>query len=129
MIKEFIVSVAIAMASGTAPETLSQAEPSPTAAGQKLFIRCSSCHAMSAEAPPELGPHLEGIVGRPAAAVKGFNYSEALAAEDFIWDEALLDQWLKNPDILVPGMCMSFTGLSRPEQRQALIEYMKGPQS
>lgn len=66
------------------------AETSPDArAGKKHFIRCNACHSTSSDARPLTGPHLEGIVGRRAAAVEGFNYTERLRAQGFVWDEAL----------------------------------------
>ena len=71
------------------------------------------------------GPHLQGIVGRRAAALTGFDYSSALRAEQVIWDEQLLDAWLANPDLVAPDMCMPFTGMQDAEKRKALIEYLK----
>ncbi|GEM_PF-746737 len=108
-------------------------QPSLEEIGRKQFIRCASCHAMSADAQPrgaiaDVGPHLEGIVGRPLAAVAGFPYSDALREGDFVWDEEMLDRWLTRPQDLVPGMCMPFMGLSRADLREALIAYLKNPQ-
>ncbi len=96
-------------------------------AGKQEFIRCAGCHALSATAEAKLGPHLEGIVGRRAAAVEGFSYSEALRAEDVVWTEATLDRWLENPRMVAPGMCISFAGLPDPYVRKALIAYLKNP--
>lgn len=107
-------------------------QPSLEEMGKKQFIRCSSCHALSAQARPsgpgaDVGLHLEGIVGRRVAAVEGFAYSEALRAEDFVWDEEMLDKWLERPQDVVPGMCIPYRGLARPELRKALIAYLKKP--
>lgn len=96
-------------------------------AGKQEFIRCAGCHALSATAEAKMGPHLAGIVGRRAAAVDGFPYSEALRAEELIWTEATLDQWLENPRTVAPGMCISFLGLPDPYVRKALIAYLKNP--
>lgn len=95
--------------------------------GKKHFIRCAACHSVSAQARPTTGPHLEDIVGRRVASVEGFAYSDALRAKDFIWDEARLDEFLKSPRDTHPGMCLTFMGLSRPEDRAALIAYLKAP--
>ena len=96
-------------------------------AGRKLFIRCVACHSMSATARPMTGPHLEGIVGRPAASLPDFTYSEMMRAQDFVWDEARLDAFLESPHKLNPGMCLTFMGLPKPEDRAALIAYLKDP--
>lgn len=119
---------AILIATASFAASAAFAEPvSMAQAGKKHFIRCVACHSMSAEAPSNLGPHLEGIVGRKVAAVEGFKYSDALRAHDFVWDEAQLDRWLKSPQADVPGMCLPFMGLAKPEDRQAFIAYLKNP--
>jgi len=108
------------------------AEPADEAAlvasGKKQFMRCSACHTMQAGGSSELGPHLEGIVGREVAALSDFAYTEELREEQFIWDEARLDQWLERPDEMAPpGMCRPFRGLRSEAARRALIAYMKNP--
>ena len=85
---------------------------------------------MNAEADSSAlaGPHLEAIVGRKVAAVEGFEYTEALRAQTFVWTEEQLDKWLERPQQLVPDMCMPFMGLANPDVRKALIAYLKNPQ-
>ena len=73
------------------------------------------------------GPHLEGIVGRQAGAVTDFAYSDVLRGKDFVWDEAKLDAFLQSPQTEHPGMCLTFGGLPKPEDRSALIVFLKGP--
>ncbi|MDR2857953.1 MAG: c-type cytochrome [Novosphingobium sp.] len=101
--------------------------PSPAQTGRKLFIRCAACHSTSADARPLVGPHLAGLVGRKVASVEGFAYSQRLPAQQFAWDETRLDRWLTAPQADFPGMCLPFTGLARPEDRAALIAYLKNP--
>lgn len=99
--------------------------------GRSQFLHCNACHVADAAAPPpfgdSLGPHLEDIVGRPSASVDGFAYTEALRALDLVWDEETLDLWLQQPQALVPAMCEPFMGISNPENRKALIAYLKNP--
>jgi cytochrome c2 len=101
------------------------------AAGRSQFLHCNSCHVVDAAAPPpfgdSLGPHLEGIVGRPAASVEGFAYTEELQAMDLVWDEETLDSWLRQPQAMVPSMCEPFTGIASPKSRKALIAFLKDP--
>lgn len=62
--------------------------------GAPLFESCSSCHALSADAPALPGPHLEGLFGRQVGSVPGFTYSPALSGKDFDWDIASLRSFL-----------------------------------
>lgn len=96
--------------------------------GKKRFLNCNGCHTVSADAPPELGPHLEGIVGRKAGTVEGFGYTPEFSALDLVWTEAELDRFLQDPQALVPELCMPFRGLRKPEDRAALIIWLKNPQ-
>lgn len=104
----------------------SQQQTRPAAAaGERQFMLCAGCHAMSADAEPMFGPHLQGIVGRRAAALPDFDYSDALRAEQVTWDAQLLDDWLANPDLVAPDMCLPFNGIQDAGKRKALIEYLK----
>lgn len=93
-------------------------------AGRKQFIRCTACHSTNPD-DRRTGPHLNGIVGRPVAALPGYRYSDALRAQAFTWDEGQLDLLLQNPQAIVPGLCLPFRGLTRAEDRQALIAYLR----
>lgn len=101
--------------------------PASADAGKRHFVRCVACHSVIADAPPKLGPHLQGIVGRQVASVENYAYSDAMRAQNHTWDEARLDQWLKAPQADIPGLCLPFMGLAKPEDRQALIAYLKDP--
>lgn len=97
--------------------------------GAKYFrFRCGGCHEMSAEKGSSFGPHLEGIIGRPVAAVKGYDYSAVLKEVDFIWTEEVMDSWLAKPESLLPGMCMTFKGVPDEKVRNAMIVFMKESQ-
>ncbi len=97
--------------------------------GKKRFLNCNGCHAVSSTVvdPLLLGPHLEGIVGRKAGTVEGFAYTPEFSALDLVWTEQELDRFLQDPQALVPELCMPFRGLRKPEDRQALIEWLKQP--
>lgn len=126
--KRYLLAVAVAIAAGGMSAAIAApAGPSPAQVGKRHFIRCIACHSVSATARPMTGPHLEGIVGRPAASLAGFAYSDALRARPFVWDEARLDRFLKSPQTDIPGLCLPFTGLPRAEDRAALIAYLKDP--
>lgn len=96
--------------------------------GKRQWIRCSGCHALSAEAPPMFGPHLEGIVGRRGGTVEGFEYTDPILREQgVVWDEAYLDEWLADPRAKYPEMCLAFHGILSAEARTALVAFLKNP--
>jgi len=104
------------------------ADTSPKAA--ELYQRhCMSCHLLSDDGPPALGPALSDIVGKPAGEIEGYVYSPALlekAATGLIWDSPTLDRFLRSPAELVPGTKMGFPGLSSADDRQKLIQWLAG---
>ena len=94
--------------------------------GAKVFKKCMACHTV--EDKNKIGPSLKGIVGRKAATVEGFKYSDAMlakAAEGVVWDEATLTAYLPDPKAFVPGTKMSFPGLKVPEDVADLIAFLK----
>ena len=93
------------------------------AAGKTVFAKCAICHAID-PAKNGIGSTLIGVVGRPAASVQGFSYSEAMKAANKTWDEATLDVYLKDPKALVPGTKMIFAGLPKAEDRANVIAYL-----
>jgi len=114
---------ASALAGGTA---FAQAKGDPVA-GKKIFMRCVACHAVQPGAGAKMGPNLEGVVGRKAAAAPGFKYSAAMQKAKLKWDDATLDKWLTRPSALVPGTSMAFAGLPNAADRANVIAYLRKP--
>lgn len=103
------------------------ADPALVAAGEAVFKKCSACHKVGAGAKNAVGPVLNGVVGAPMGRVEGFKYSNTLAemgAAGGIWDDAALHAFLENPKGFVKGTKMSFAGLKKPEERDAVIAYL-----
>jgi cytochrome c len=92
--------------------------------GRILYIQCRACHDLK-PGPHKVGPNLAGIVGRPAAAATGFNFSAALKASGLKWDRATLERWIEKPSALVPGNTMAFAGIPNPKDRKALLDYIE----
>jgi cytochrome c len=67
--------------------------------------RCTGCHSLDAN---RVGPAHRGVVGRRVGTARGFEYSDALRAANFVWTEALIQRWLTNPEALIPGQQMGF---------------------
>ena len=93
--------------------------------GKALFAKCARCHSLK-RTENDLGPHLKGVVGRKAAAVKAFTYSAAMRHSAIIWDEQTLNAYLAEPRIVVPRTSMpNSAGLEDANDRQDLIAFLK----
>lgn len=105
--------------------TLLPAAPLPAAeeppGGRRLYDRCTGCHQLDRHA---MGPLHCGIVGRPAASVDGFRYSEALREADLVWTPEALDAFLADPEDNVPGTKMLYAGIPDAAERQTLIAWL-----
>lgn len=95
------------------------------AKGEALYAMCRSCHTYVQGGINMTGPNLWGTFGAKAAQVAGFNYSDALKASGLTWDVATMDKWIENPRGLVEGTKMSYVGMKSPEDRAALIAFLK----
>jgi cytochrome c len=95
------------------------------AAGHKIYAEhCAACHAQSAGARA-FGPKLSGVVGRPAASVAGFPYSDALKTSGLTWTVDNLKEWIADPSHLVPNTLMPHVSLRDPAEQLYVIEYLK----
>jgi len=96
--------------------------------GAKVFKKCKGCHQVGQSAKNRIGPHLNGIFGRKAAALDGFHYSKGIeraASDGLIWDLEHLDAYLENPKALVSGTRMSFRGLKDQHDRADVLAYLR----
>jgi len=95
------------------------------AAGEKVFAKCKICHQVGEGAKNAVGPVLNGIVGRKAGSVEGYNYSPANKNSGLTWDEATLKEYLKNPRAKIPGTKMIFPGLQNEADIDNVTAYLK----
>ncbi|MGI3900622.1 MAG: c-type cytochrome [Janthinobacterium lividum] len=93
-------------------------------AGEKVFTKCKSCHQVGEAAKSFSGPELNGIIGRKAASVSGYTYSDAMKASGLTWDEASFRDYIKNPKAKVPGTKMAFSGLTKDKDIDDLEAYL-----
>ncbi len=95
------------------------------AAGETVFKICKTCHRIGEGAKNFVGPELNGVVGRKAGSVPGYNYSDANKNSGLTWDEATLTKYLHNPREVVPGTKMAFPGLPSDSDVANVIAYLK----
>jgi cytochrome c len=101
------------------------------ARGERVFQRCFACHSVDPNEKAKLqGPSLYRIIGRPAGALAGFEYSDAMrskAASGLVWDSATLERYVADPEALIPGTLMSVPPLREAQDRADLIAYLARP--
>lgn len=111
-------ALSVSAAFSTLPTTAQESD------GAQLFQRrCAACHSVE-PARNKTGPHLSGLIGRPAATVEGATYSNALRNAGITWDRQSLDHFLTAPRQLVPGTRMAVT-VPDARQRAAIIDYLE----
>ena len=116
----------LAVACGSADETsLDPASLSLEERGRVVFKKCQACHTLGEGERHRVGPNLWGVLGREAGSRADFNYSRAMTASEVIWSKATLDAYLAKPSDFIPGGRMSFVGLKKPEDRDAVIAYLQ----
>lgn len=90
--------------------------------GKTVFEkRCTGCHALTQDRE---GPHLQGVYGRTSGTVSGFDYSSVLKKSQIVWNEQTLNQWLTDPQAMVPGSDMDFY-VAKPDERADVIQFLK----
>jgi cytochrome c len=92
--------------------------------GKTIFKKCALCHTTEL-GKNKIGPSLFGIVGRKAASLENYNYSEAMKNFDHNWDPQTLDTYLADPRATVPGTKMIFPGLKEKSEREDVIVYLE----
>lgn len=103
-------------------------DPALVASGEKVFKKCSACHAVGAGAKNKSGPHLNALIGRQMGSVDGFKYSKVFVAaqeEGKVWDEAALAEFLAKPRSYMKGTKMAFSGLKKQDDLDAITAYLK----
>jgi cytochrome c len=94
------------------------------AAGENSFRKCAPCHSIGPDATNKVGPVLNGLNGRPAGSVEGFNYSDANKASGITWGEAVFKEYVKDPRGKVPGTKMVFAGIKSEKEVNDLWSYV-----
>ncbi len=98
--------------------------------GAQVFDVCRSCHQIGPNAVNMLGPCLNGIDGRRAGTLPGYQYSDAMVAAGktgtaaskgaVIWNEAAFSQYIADPQAMIPNIKMFFAGISGKDKEQKI---------
>ncbi len=109
------------------PSTVSslQIQETPSNLGRRIFTRCRACHTLNEGGRHKVGPNLWEIIGRKAGSAEGYAYSNAMITSNIIWTEENISAYLENPAIYLPKNKMSFVGLRKKTEREAIIAYIK----
>ena len=93
--------------------------------GQRAFGACAACHSLQPD-QNMTGPSLANLWGRKAGSLPSFNrYSPALTSANIVWNDKTLDEWVEEPQHLVPGNQMTFDGIKDARQRADLLAFLK----
>jgi len=96
--------------------------------GEAVFKVCKACHQVGDSAKNVVGPVLNGIVGRKAGTIEGYNYSDAnkeAGAGGLVWTEEKLVAYLEKPATFMPKTKMAFAGIKDEADRKDLVAYLK----
>jgi cytochrome c len=120
-VRKIIFAASLALAGAG----IGQAQAQDAAAGEKVFGVCKACHQVGEKAKNGVGPHLNGMIGRPAGTVAGYNYSAANKNSGLTWDEATFREYIQNPKAKIPGTKMIYAGLKDEKRINDLIAFLK----
>src|SRR5215469_3896193 len=96
-----------------------------SARGGRVFGACAACHSLQAN-QNMTGPSLAGLWDRKAGSLASFTrYSPALQTSNIVWNDKTLDDWIADPQHLIPGNQMTFEGIKDTRQRADLLAFLK----
>jgi len=117
--RSFVLPAALLLAG------LGSAQAQDAANGEKVFAQCRACHQVGETAKNAVGPVLNGLFGRKAGTVEGYNYSPANKNSGLTWDEATFRDYIKDPRAKIPGTKMVYAGLKDEQRINDLVAYLK----
>ncbi len=117
--------IAIAFAFTSLMFAAGSASAEDVAAGEKSFAKCRACHQVGETAKNGVGPALNGLFGRVAGSVEGYNYSPANKNSGITWTEETFANYIRDPRAAMPGNKMAFAGIKNDKEIADLTAYLK----
>jgi cytochrome c len=119
MMKRWVIA-GIALVASTATSVAQDA-----GAGEQVYKRfCLACHDIGEAAKTKLGPVLNGIEGRQAGTIEGFNYSNANKSSGIVWSTESFSKYIRAPMQEMPGTKMAFVGIKNDKDIADLWSYL-----
>src|ERR1700688_1773813 len=119
------LTYAVAVAVLVAGSVEAMAQTGNPGRGGRMFGACTACHSLEPNRNMT-GPSLADLWDREAGTLPSFHrYSAALHSSGVVWDDETLNEWLKDPQHLIPGNTMTFQGIKNDQQRAALLAFLK----
>jgi cytochrome c len=122
-----ILAAALTMAGVISAALVANQTAAAASDGQVKFNNhCRTCHSVKKD-DNRLGPSLHDIFGAKAGAAAEYpNYSQGLKSSGIVWDEETLDQFIANPDSVIPNNNMKpYKGVPDKTVRAAIVDYLK----
>ena len=119
--RSIVVAIAAALFAVISTDTHAQ----DADAGKRVFNKCLACHAIGPGATTKVGPELNGLIGRKAGSVAGYNYSDANKNSGITWTEDEFTGYIRNPQGVVKGTKMTFAGLKSDKEIADLPAFLK----
>jgi cytochrome c len=95
------------------------------ARGQRIFGACAACHSLEPNRNMT-GSSLVELWNRKAGSLSSFmRYSPAVKSSGVVWNDKTLDEWITDPQHLIPGNVMTFAGIKNSQQRADLLAFLK----
>ena len=91
--------------------------------GEKRFEECIACHTLEQSAN-SVGPSLHGVFERSAGQAPNFLYSPAMRRSKIKWSPQTLDEFIADPQKMVPANRMPYAGMPEAGDRADLIAYL-----
>ena len=91
--------------------------------GRKAFQECIACHSAE-KGVNGVGPSLAGIVGTKAGDVEGFRFSGPMKRSGIVWTPETLGKFIADPQAVIPGTRMPYSGMADAAEREALVNYL-----